>query len=506
MRRHFAFFALAVLIGFADFAAYGQSAGKPMTNEDVVQLVRSGVPETTVISLVGRSIPRFDLSIRGLSTLKASEVSEGIVRAMLQAQWAAMPGLPGTATAGLPGTPPPAGGSTPTPAGRAPTVGQTTPQKSPPMSTVLAKIHSTTGKLSPVVSNPVAGQSNAATIATLGQQKQVALNERGQSVTPAGAVPTTNTTNTNTTNTTSRLSAMRAPAITAAVPPPQTSSPNRAAMATPTSIALSCTTFNTSMISTVSGQQGSVTFTQDPQFNPFTIKGCNFGTARGQAQLNSSNGRKLANLNVDTWTDNLITVEVDPTLTDVLDQDNVTLVIFPASGPQAQKTGLHFYARRAELQLASVPISEATLTPITDDSGSPVTAKFSSPYPLSGGSMSGGVDRVNAVRFVGGTDSFDFSKLKPGFVLEKFVVDTLSQGDAIASSACSGFGPSTSTAYTDGNWAWQMSGNAIQVTWMEVHCHDAFNGDFSDASYGLNVWVVGPVISPATSPWQDGVR
>jgi hypothetical protein len=490
MRRHIAFFALAVLIGFADFAAYGQGGGKPMTNEDVIQMLRSGVPETAVISLIGRSIPHFDLSTRGLSTLKGSDVNEGIVRAMLQAEW--------TATAGLPGTPPPAGGSSLTPAGRAPTIGQATPQKSPPMSTVLAKIHSSTGKLGPVVSNPAVGQSNAATIATLGQQKQVALNERGQGGAPAGAVPSTNTT--------SRLSTMQGPRIAAAAPPPQTSSSNRAAMAGQTSIALSCATFNTSMISTVSGQQGSVTFTQDPQFNPFTIKGCNFGSARGQAQINSSNGRKLASLNVDTWTDTLITVEVDPTLTDVLDQDNVTLVIFPASGPQTQKAGLHFYAKRAELLLGSLPTSEASLTPINDDSGSPVTAKFSSPYPVSSASMSGGVDRYNVVRFVGGTDSFDFSKLRPGFVLEKFQVDTLSQSVAGASSACGGFGPTTSTAYTDGNWAWQMSGNTIQVTWMEAHCHDAFNGDYSDASYGLNVWVVGPVISSATSPWQDGVR
>ena len=504
MRKHIAFFALAVLIGFADLAAYAQSTGKPMTNEEVIQMVRSGVPETAVVALIGRSIPRFDLSIRGLSSLKESNVSEGIVRAMLQAQWTATPGLPGTPTAGLPGTPPPAGGSSPTPAGRAPTVGQTTPQKSPQMSNVLAKIHSSTGKLSPVVSNPAAGQSGAATIATLGQQKQVALNERGQVATPAAAVPSTNPTNT--TATASRLSTVRGPAIAAAAPPPQTASPNRAALAGQTSIALSCTAFNTSMISTVSGQQGSVTFTQDPQFNPFTIKGCNFGSARGQAQLNSSNGRKLANMNVDTWTDTLITVEVDPTLTDVLDQDNVTLVIFPASGPQAQKAGLHFYAKRAELLLGSVPTSEASLTPINDDSGSPVTAKFSSPYPVSTASMSGGVDRYNAVRFVGGTDSFDFSKLKPGFVLEKFQVNTLSQADVAASSACTGFGPSTSTAYTDGNWAWQMSGNTIQVTWMEAHCHDAFNGDWSDASYGLNVWVVGPAITSATSPWQDGVR
>jgi hypothetical protein len=239
-------------------------------------------------------------------------------------------------------------------------------------------------------------------------------------------------------------------------------------------------------------------FTQDPAYNPFVIVGCHFGATKGQAQLNFSNGRKLADLTIDSWSDTEITVEVDPTLTDVLDQSNITLVLFPTTGPQAQKSGFQFYAMRRELLLTSIPSSEVTLASITNDSGGSVTARFSSPYT---GNLSGGVDRYNMVRFPGGTDAFDFSKLKPGFALEKFQVSPLSAASASTSSACQGFGPTTSTAYTDGNWAWQMTGNAIHVTWQEAHCHDAFNGDFSAASYGLNVWVIGPALSSSGSPW-----
>ena len=495
MRRNIAGFALAALIGLAGAALCGQSAaqsGGPVTNESVIRMVRAGVPEAAVVASIQRSTPNFDLSTNGLAMLKGAGVGEVIARAMLQAQWTATLGTSQPA-----GTPQPSGTASPTPAGRGPSLGQTPQQKSPQINAVLAKIHSAKGKLSPIVSNPAAGQSNTATVATLRQQKQVALNESGGQGGPAGMVPPTSTN--------SRLSTMQGPAI-AAVPAPQSSGSNRAAIAAPTSVALSCGAFSAPMILTVSGEQGGATFTQDPNFNPFTIKGCNFGSSRGQAQLNGANGRKLAGLNVDTWTDALITAEVDPTLIDALDQDNITLVIFPANGPQAQKSGFHFYAKRIEMLLTSIPKSEASLGPINDDSGNPVTAQFSSPYSLSGGNMSGGVDRYNVVRFPGGTDSFDFSKLKPGFVLEKFQVDTLSQVDINMSSACTGFGPTTSTAYTDGNWAWQMTGNTIQVTWMEAHCHDAFNGDWSGANYGLNVWLVGPVISSATSPWQAGVQ
>jgi hypothetical protein len=110
------------------------------------------------------------------------------------------------------------------------------------------------------------------------------------------------------------------------------------------------------------------------------------------------------------------------------------------------------------------------------------------------------VDRINEVRFPGGTDVFDFSKLKPGFSVEKFQVAQLSV-------TCD---PSE-TSYTDGNWNSQLSGNSIRVTWQEHHCHSpsgfpgALGGDLSDASYGLDVWVIGPALAPGDSPWQDGV-
>ncbi len=472
-----------MLMPRTSFAAPGQAGSQPsagarapLTDDDVIRMLQA------IMASIRSGPAKFDLSPAALAALRRAGASEEILNAMAQQQRLAQ-------ASG-------AGGTSPTPAGAKP--GQPTRKLTPQqLNALLAKLHSTNGKLRPVVTNPAAGQANAPILTALQQQRQTALVERTQSKAPTQQQQTPAY---------ARASAARAAFSTAATPPPPSgnSMANRAATSSMQSNAvLACTTSSGPIIQTVSGQSGSgAVFTQDPAYNPFTIKGCHFGNGKGQAQLNFMNGKKLADLTIDTWTDNLITVEVPPSLTDVLDQNSITLVLFPANGPQASRPGFKFYAMRRELLLSSIPAGQVSLAPINDDSGSPVIPQYSSPYK----GMSGGVDRFNAVRFVGGTDQFNFTRLKPGFVLEKYQVNTLSDAATATSSACTGFGPTTSTAYTDGNWAWRMQGNSIQVSWMEDHCHDAFNGDFSAASYGLQVWVVGPAVTPATNPWQDGTQ
>ncbi len=369
------------------------------------------------------------------------------------------------------------------------------------LNALIAKVHNAPGKLSPIVTNPAATPANPSLLGQLQQQKQIAMAERNQVPSSQGAAPSGSVSRA----ANLRLAPVRGPLSTAAAPAPSTPI-NRFATMTQSNVTASCAAFHGPAMTTISGQQGSAAvLTQDPQYNLVTIRGCNFGQGKGQAQLNSADGRKITGLTIDTWTDTLITCEIPTSLSGVLDQDNVSLVLFPTSGPQAQKSGLHFYAKRAELHLASIPASAATLVSIADAGGSPVAAKFSSPYTSSPSASSkatasGGVDRFNDVRFQGGTDVFNFSKLKPGFSIEKFQVRELS---AICDDGAS--------AYTDGNWDSQLNGNAIRVTWQEHHCHDpgllSVSGyDFSNASYGLEVWVVGPVLNPGESPWQDGVN
>lgn len=498
----------------------GLVPGKKLTNEDVVAMLSQRVQEQTILQRIQSSPSAFDVS-SGARAIFDRECLAGRPANETPGRWAAevrkiwdtmtnvvicrqTNGRGGEGacapSSGMnngsqkadelsPQPYPPKGTSTLTGGGGKPgttvgTAGQPTRRPTPlQLNALLAKLRSTRGKASPIITNPAAGQANSALIATLRQQKQVAVMERGQSSGSSGRASPSATPPTPSGGALSSRVALSGAALS--------------------NINVACGTFSSAIIVSVSGQSGSAAvFTQDPAYNPFTIKGCHFGNVKGQAQLNWPNGRKLADLTIDSWTDSQVTVEVDPALVDVLDQPNITLVLFPANGPEAQKSGFRFFAMRRELLLSSIPSSEVTLAPITDDSGGQVTARFSGPYQLSSGNLSGGVDRSNVVRFPGGTDAFDFSKLKPGFVLERYQVTTLSDQATVGSSACSGFGPTTSTAYTDGNWAWQMTGNTIQVTWKEDHCHDAFNGDFSAASYALNVWVVGPVLSSSGSPWQ----
>jgi hypothetical protein len=459
-----------------------------MTNQEVIQMVRTGVPEVAILASIQRSTPKFDLSANGLALLKQAGVSEAIVLAMLRAAWAAPSGMP--QVAGVP-SPTPAGGTTP---------GKTSKRLTPQQRTaLLARIHSVPAKPGPIISNPAAGQANTSTLATLQQQKQTALNERGQAPPPAATSGGTQS------PAYSRASAPAAASRMAAPPPPASggSLVNRPGLgnAASSNLNIACGSFNSPIVTAVSGQSGSAAiFTQDPAYNPFTIKGCYFGSSKGQAQLNLPSGRKLADLTIDSWTDNLITVEVDPSLLDVLDLSNVTLVLFPANGPQVQKSGFRFSAMRRELLLSSIPASEASLSPTNDDEGNPITMQYSSPSQ----GASAAVDRYNGVRFPGGTDVFDFSKLKPGFVVEKFQVTPLNNSNT--NPGCGQSGPSTTTFYIDGSWAWQMAGNTIRVSWQETHCHDAYQGDASDSSYGLNVWVLGPAVSANTNPWQDGLK
>lgn len=371
-----------------------------------------------------------------------------------------------------------------------------TPQQ---IGAISAKVHATAGKSGPVVTNPSAGGSDISIVGLLRQQKQVAMTERSQPspTTPTPTAPTR-------TATMARAPALRGPISTTAAPPPP-SPTNRGVMMTQPNVNVACGTFNAPMITAVSGQQGSAAvFTQDPQYNPFTIRGCNFGSGKGQAQLNYTNGKKLTDLTVDTWTDNLITVEVPPSLADVLDQNNVSLILFPTNGPQAQRPGLKFYAQRVEIHLTSIPASTVTLAPINDDGYAAVTPKFTSPYVFSGGTnkASGGVDRFDTTRFPGGADVFDFSKLKPGFTVEKYQVHELS---AAATSGVCGLLVLNDTDYTDGAWGWQMTGSTIQVAWQEAHAHIPCE-DESNASYGLDVWLIGPPLAPGESPWKDGVN
>ena len=64
-------------------AAFSQS--KPLTNDDVVQMVKGGFDETTTIAAIDAAVTNFDTSVQALLALKAAGVSEKVISAMLAA-------------------------------------------------------------------------------------------------------------------------------------------------------------------------------------------------------------------------------------------------------------------------------------------------------------------------------------------------------------------------------------------------------------------------------------
>lgn len=76
---------------------------KPMTNADVINMVRAKLPESTMLLAVRAAQPDFDTSANGLIKLKSAGVPQSVVEAMISAEGAGGPGA--GASAGTAATP-----------------------------------------------------------------------------------------------------------------------------------------------------------------------------------------------------------------------------------------------------------------------------------------------------------------------------------------------------------------------------------------------------------------
>lgn len=83
MRVRFAFTVITVLLLISGLT-FAQSK-KPLTNDDVVQMVKGGFDESTTIAAIEASDTDFDTSVQALMALKAAGISEKTISAMLAA-------------------------------------------------------------------------------------------------------------------------------------------------------------------------------------------------------------------------------------------------------------------------------------------------------------------------------------------------------------------------------------------------------------------------------------
>jgi hypothetical protein len=278
--------------------------------------------------------------------------------------------------------------------------------------------------------------------------------------------------------------------------------------------ALTCAHEPGMKILNVSGSSFPATFTPIQQYNFYTITGCSFGNIGPNAKVYIYKGSVFhEEFRVQEWHDNWINLNLDPNLTGLGDQDNLTLVVQRADGRQASKGGFKFHAARTELLLRDIPRRYFSLDKFNPVNMSSWKDTYNSPASGTDGYgfgrmsaevqwfdpnmsfMKSNFDTANAPH--AGTDIYDFSHLQPGFVPTGA---SLEWQDAECGYAS---GTLTTTGIFGARW---QTGNQLWVNWRGQNCRDmkcgnAFEPDCFEqplTNYGLDVWVEGP---RGVDPW-----
>jgi hypothetical protein len=271
-----------------------------------------------------------------------------------------------------------------------------------------------------------------------------------------------------------------------------------------------CAQNPTMRILTVNGGQQPGLFTQDTQYNFYTITGCSFGSMGPNAKAYIYyQGTFHEDFKIEEWSDNGIKLHLDPNLAGVDDQVNLTLVVQRADGQQASKSGYKFYAARETVQLQSIPKSYFALDSFRPDiatfqngltsvytSGSSASVKPN----LAGMSAEVHWDGVDPTK--SGDDLYDFSHLHSSFGLDSASMTYLN----ISCTDSDYNRLVTSSSQWEIDW---YGNNGVRVRWQTQSCAykpgscgGAFQGDCfvfpGESNYGLNVWVSGP---RGLDPW-----
>ena len=516
------------------------TTSQTLTNADVGKMLEAGLAESVIISSIRSARKNFDFSPAGCQTLKRAHVSVSILAAM---------GEGGARPCGeITGNPPSA-----TPGSKV----ELNPQPLPPGSkaapanrVALKPIKLAPPKALQKVTTRLAEQ-NAGIIAILQQQRAAAQEEAAAMKVGIRSVAS--------------AASVRAPVATTLQGStsvqnlgPETTQSEKGNIASAivhapqiNSIVLTCANDPTPRIIRLSGGEGHGILTPEAKYNLYTITGCSFGPSDpgNSAHIFGVNGFK-ANLNIDFWSDNGITVHLDPWLAGVLDQNNVTLVVAPTGKQPFNKSGFKFYAARGmpgpdggdqELQLAydSMPQSRIALASVSkflagvDQLPTNATSRFPS-FSFQGTPVMGWVFRfayghkdmtlpaancfINDVpynddKFCVETvettdpwtpkpDTWDLGELAPGFAVSSY---ELFYEDTDPKDLCSAWEGEHYPHVVGSGWDSGFSQNQIAVTWLAYQCFEEENEAMNyrdettiQSSYGLAVWVLGP---RCVDPW-----
>ncbi|HUJ32190.1 MAG TPA: hypothetical protein VLY23_12975 [Candidatus Acidoferrum sp.] len=398
---------------------------------------------------------------------------------------------------------------------------QTPAEHDAALKALAAKLKMTAPRKGPKIKS-TASHTDAAIIAVLQTQKHAADSEFAamkaapalQRQNTAGSMPPAHTESTKpgSVGPTPRGAAIaHAPTATVAAPPASGSKTSVSPLATrPANLQVpGCAISGTAMaVGTVAGVQHGATLSPDPQYNLYTIHGCNFGdpSPANKVWVYGVNGFH-EDLQIQSWMDNSIAVNFAPNLGGVLDQDNVHLVVSRSDGKQVDAAGFKFYAMRQTVLLTPLPQNRASLwqggqfsitytAPATDlaQYSSEVARSYQTTVP---GDLFGplGVDSDKK-----DTDSYDLSQLAPGWSPDSF---NASVWTPTPMDLCGAWDDHSHTAGNAGNWDFEWAGNGIRVTLQGAWCNDqeVFQQNYvATSQYALQVWVNGPL---CVDPWTN---
>lgn len=77
---------IAVLLTLVSTLSLAQQKAAPLTNDDILQMTKGGLQESTIISAIQVGETNFDLSVQNLLALRQAGVSDKVLDAMLAAQ------------------------------------------------------------------------------------------------------------------------------------------------------------------------------------------------------------------------------------------------------------------------------------------------------------------------------------------------------------------------------------------------------------------------------------
>lgn len=266
------------------------------------------------------------------------------------------------------------------------------------------------------------------------------------------------------------------------------------------------------MIRSVNGRTKGVVFTPTAADNRYTIDGCFFGDVPGKVQLEArpaATGAKAIPTirmqleSISSWSNHQIHVQLDAHLRGISDYP-VTLVIYSSKGRRIELHGCRLVAERGHPQLLTmIPSTWVSLYPSGVGPRSIRQLEYVSPtqaivniaddnvtndnVPPNVTASSAFVIRSDPERIGIGKDSYDFSQLNPGWVVEAVQLQTYS-------ISC----PNVITSGQSlGRWGTEWTPLGLRVAFQESLCTASVPPSFafhmSLSQYAIRVWVVGPV-------------